>query len=60
MVTGEWFLEERSKRFEQGVASSEVIKQTILSSPPGEFHLQCPENCSAIVQNVTTRWKRVV
>lgn len=33
VVTGEWFLEERSKRFEQGVLSSEVIKQTILSSP---------------------------
>ncbi|XP_040913922.1 synaptotagmin-like protein 5 isoform X3 [Toxotes jaculatrix] len=33
VVTGEWFLEERSKRFEQGVLSSEVIKETILSSP---------------------------
>ncbi|KAM9347321.1 synaptotagmin-like protein 5 [Symphorus nematophorus] len=33
VVTGEWFLEERSKRFEQGVPSSDVIKQTILSSP---------------------------
>ncbi|KAK5861156.1 hypothetical protein PBY51_022572 [Eleginops maclovinus] len=33
VVTGEWFLEERSKRFEQGVASSDVIKQTIMSSP---------------------------
>lgn len=33
VVTGEWFLEERSKRFEPGVLSSEVIKQTILSSP---------------------------
>uniref|UniRef100_A0A671VRM6 Synaptotagmin-like protein 5 n=1 Tax=Sparus aurata TaxID=8175 RepID=A0A671VRM6_SPAAU len=33
VVTGEWFLEERSKRFEQVVASSDVIKQTILSSP---------------------------
>ncbi|KAM9851375.1 synaptotagmin-like protein 5 [Aulostomus maculatus] len=33
VVTGEWFLEERSKRFEQGVLSSEVVKQTILSSP---------------------------
>ncbi|XP_026232326.1 synaptotagmin-like protein 5 isoform X2 [Anabas testudineus] len=33
VVTGEWFLEERSKRFEQGVLSSDVIKQTILSSP---------------------------
>ncbi|XP_070771005.1 synaptotagmin-like protein 5 [Enoplosus armatus] len=34
VVTGEWFLEERSKRFEQGVPSSDVIKQTIMSSPP--------------------------
>ncbi|KAF0026577.1 hypothetical protein F2P81_021314 [Scophthalmus maximus] len=33
VVTGEWFLEERSKRFEQGVLSSDVIKETILSSP---------------------------
>ncbi|TMS06846.1 Synaptotagmin-like protein 5 [Larimichthys crocea] len=33
VVTGEWFLEERSKRFEQGVPSGDVIKQTILSSP---------------------------
>nr|XP_040058243.1 synaptotagmin-like protein 5 isoform X3 [Gasterosteus aculeatus aculeatus] len=32
-VTGEWFLEERSKRFEQGAPSSDVIKQTIMSSP---------------------------
>ncbi|XP_041858566.1 synaptotagmin-like protein 5 isoform X2 [Melanotaenia boesemani] len=34
VVTGEWFLEERSKRFEQKLLSSDVIKQTILSSPP--------------------------
>uniref|UniRef100_A0A672GY72 Synaptotagmin-like protein 5 n=1 Tax=Salarias fasciatus TaxID=181472 RepID=A0A672GY72_SALFA len=33
VVTGEWFLEERSKRFEQKVPSGDVIKQTILSSP---------------------------
>ncbi|KAM3607433.1 uncharacterized protein V6R79_007827 [Siganus canaliculatus] len=33
VVTGEWFLEERSKRFEKGSVSSEVVKQTILSSP---------------------------
>ncbi|KAK9537782.1 hypothetical protein VZT92_005363 [Zoarces viviparus] len=33
VVTGEWFLEERSKRFEQGVPSSDMIKQTIMSSP---------------------------
>ncbi|XP_070694212.1 synaptotagmin-like protein 5 [Pempheris klunzingeri] len=33
VVTGEWFLEERSKRFEKGVPSSDVIKQTIMSSP---------------------------
>uniref|UniRef100_A0A3Q1BNK8 Synaptotagmin-like protein 5 n=1 Tax=Amphiprion ocellaris TaxID=80972 RepID=A0A3Q1BNK8_AMPOC len=37
VVTGEWFLEERSKRFEQGVLSSDVIKQTILSSPTSEI-----------------------
>ncbi|XP_069569739.1 synaptotagmin-like protein 5 isoform X3 [Brachyistius frenatus] len=33
VVTGEWFLEERSKRFEQGGLSSDVIKHTIMSSP---------------------------
>uniref|UniRef100_A0A8C2WS90 Synaptotagmin-like protein 5 n=1 Tax=Cyclopterus lumpus TaxID=8103 RepID=A0A8C2WS90_CYCLU len=33
VVTGEWFMEERSKRFEPGVASSDVIKQTIMSNP---------------------------
>lgn len=38
VVTGEWFLEERSKRFEQGVPSTDVIKQTILSSPASESH----------------------
>lgn len=36
VATGEWFLEERSKRFEQGVPSTDVIKQTILSSPASE------------------------
>ncbi|XP_060944397.1 synaptotagmin-like protein 5 isoform X2 [Limanda limanda] len=34
VVTGEWFLEERSKRFEQVALGTDVIKQTILSSPP--------------------------
>uniref|UniRef100_A0A3P9JW61 Synaptotagmin-like protein 5 n=1 Tax=Oryzias latipes TaxID=8090 RepID=A0A3P9JW61_ORYLA len=34
VVSGEWFLEERSKRFEQKVMSSDVIKHTILTSPP--------------------------
>ncbi|KAG7453441.1 synaptotagmin 5 isoform X1 [Solea senegalensis] len=33
VVTGEWFLEERSKRFDQGGPCSDVIKQTIMSSP---------------------------
>ncbi|KAM9801896.1 synaptotagmin-like protein 5 isoform 2-T2 [Syngnathus typhle] len=32
VVTGEWFLEERSKRFEHKLLSSDVVKQTILSS----------------------------
>lgn len=31
--SGEWFLEERSKRFERGLLSSDVVKQTILSTP---------------------------
>ncbi|KAM6934383.1 synaptotagmin-like protein 5 isoform 2-T2 [Xenentodon cancila] len=34
VVTGEWFLEERSKRFDQKVLSTDVIKHSILSSPP--------------------------
>ncbi|XP_061548986.1 synaptotagmin-like protein 5 isoform X2 [Phycodurus eques] len=37
VVTGEWFLEERSKRFEHKLLSSDVVKQTILRSPTGEF-----------------------
>lgn len=37
VATGEWFLEERSKRFEQGVPSSDAIKQTIMSIPCCEF-----------------------
>uniref|UniRef100_A0A3B4ZNE0 Synaptotagmin-like protein 5 n=1 Tax=Stegastes partitus TaxID=144197 RepID=A0A3B4ZNE0_9TELE len=44
VVTGEWFLEERSKRFEQGVLSSDVIKQTILNSPTKK---KSTENLSA-------------
>uniref|UniRef100_A0A3B3WSZ7 Synaptotagmin-like protein 5 n=1 Tax=Poecilia mexicana TaxID=48701 RepID=A0A3B3WSZ7_9TELE len=36
VVTGEWFLEERSRRFEQKALSSDVIKQTILSAPPSQ------------------------
>ncbi|XP_016298523.1 synaptotagmin-like protein 5 isoform X1 [Sinocyclocheilus anshuiensis] len=35
VVTGEWFLEERSKRFQHAsITSSDVVKQSILSSPP--------------------------
>ncbi|XP_026802937.3 synaptotagmin-like protein 5 isoform X1 [Pangasianodon hypophthalmus] len=35
VVTGEWFLEERAKRFEHmSVPSSDVIKQSILNSVP--------------------------
>uniref|UniRef100_A0A671ST83 Synaptotagmin-like protein 5 n=1 Tax=Sinocyclocheilus anshuiensis TaxID=1608454 RepID=A0A671ST83_9TELE len=44
VVTGEWFLEERSKRYQHAsIASSDVVKKSIISSPPGEtkseFHL---------------------
>lgn len=46
VVTGEWFLEERSKRFEQGVLSSDVIKQTIMSSPT-TIDKKSTENLSA-------------
>ncbi|KAK5920984.1 hypothetical protein CgunFtcFv8_024726 [Champsocephalus gunnari] len=46
VVTGEWFLEERSKRFEQGVPSGDVIKQTILSSPT-ITDIKSTENLSA-------------
>ncbi|XP_066562143.1 synaptotagmin-like protein 5 isoform X2 [Amia ocellicauda] len=35
VVTGEWFFEERSKRFSEGnVLSCDVVKQSIISSPP--------------------------
>ncbi|XP_040004873.1 synaptotagmin-like protein 5 isoform X2 [Xiphias gladius] len=50
VVTGEWFLEERSKRFEQGVLSSDVIKQTILSSPTATDK-KSTENLSAPAQS---------
>ncbi|XP_077472772.1 synaptotagmin-like protein 5 isoform X2 [Stigmatopora argus] len=33
VATGEWFLEERSKRFEPKVCSGDAIKQTILRHP---------------------------
>ncbi|KAJ8255953.1 hypothetical protein COCON_G00198170 [Conger conger] len=37
VVTGEWFLEARSRRFSQGsVLSSDVVKQSILYCPPGD------------------------
>ena len=36
VVTGEWFQEERSKRFERRTVLGDMIKQTILSSPSGE------------------------
>ncbi|XP_051938334.1 synaptotagmin-like protein 5 isoform X3 [Hippocampus zosterae] len=42
VVTGEWFLEERSKRFEHKLLSSDVVKQTILSSPTEDK--KSPEN----------------
>ncbi|XP_014863037.1 PREDICTED: synaptotagmin-like protein 5 isoform X2 [Poecilia mexicana] len=46
VVTGEWFLEERSRRFEQKALSSDVIKQTILSAPPSA-EKKSTENLSA-------------
>uniref|UniRef100_A0A8C5CVE1 Synaptotagmin like 5 n=1 Tax=Gadus morhua TaxID=8049 RepID=A0A8C5CVE1_GADMO len=39
VVTGEWFHEERSKRFERRTVLGDMIKQTILSSPSGEMFL---------------------
>nr|XP_023854304.1 synaptotagmin-like protein 5 [Salvelinus alpinus] len=43
VVTGEWFLEERSKRFDKGtVLSSDVVKQSIMSSPVGSPHRKSP------------------
>ncbi|KAM4730804.1 synaptotagmin-like protein 5 isoform 2-T5 [Anableps anableps] len=46
VVTGEWFLEERSRRFEQKALSSDVIKQSILSTPP-TAEKKSTENLSA-------------
>ena len=44
VVTGEWFMEERSRRFDQGtVLSSDVVKKTIMNSPAGEEHIQEPQ-----------------
>uniref|UniRef100_A0A8C1IH23 Synaptotagmin-like protein 5 n=1 Tax=Cyprinus carpio TaxID=7962 RepID=A0A8C1IH23_CYPCA len=43
VVTGEWFLEKRSKRFQHAsITSSDVVKQSILSSPPGETKSEFP------------------
>ncbi|KAJ8351863.1 hypothetical protein SKAU_G00233390 [Synaphobranchus kaupii] len=37
VVTGEWFLEERSKRFSQeAVPCSDIVKQSILTNPPSD------------------------
>ncbi|XP_061091215.1 synaptotagmin-like protein 5 isoform X2 [Conger conger] len=37
VVTGEWFMEERSKRFSQeSKPSSDIVKQIILTNPPGD------------------------
>ncbi|XP_032424475.1 synaptotagmin-like protein 5 isoform X2 [Xiphophorus hellerii] len=46
VVTGEWFLEERSRRFEQKALSSDVVKQTILSAP-ASAEKKSTENLSA-------------
>ncbi|KAK5621778.1 hypothetical protein CRENBAI_015275 [Crenichthys baileyi] len=46
VVTGEWFLEERSRRFEEKALSSDVIKQSILSTPP-TAEKKSTENLSA-------------
>jgi len=62
VVTGEWFLEERSKRFQHvNAPTSDVIKQSILSSPPGEINSefvstltsinQCPDILPYILHN---------
>lgn len=44
VVTGEWFIEERSKRFEREAPSSDVIKQTILNTPSGESDPRSPDH----------------
>ncbi|XP_061142536.1 synaptotagmin-like protein 5 isoform X3 [Syngnathus typhle] len=44
VVTGEWFLEERSKRFEHKLLSSDVVKQTILSSSAATEDRKSQEN----------------
>ena len=43
MVSGEWFIEERSKRFER-VVLGDVIKQNILSTA-GEQHTASLSEC---------------
>ncbi|XP_075870651.1 synaptotagmin-like protein 5 isoform X1 [Nelusetta ayraudi] len=60
VVTGEWFLEERSKRFEQGVPSTDVIKQTILSSPANTDKKSTENLCtpSESERSTTPRSKR--
>uniref|UniRef100_A0A672KXQ6 Synaptotagmin like 5 n=1 Tax=Sinocyclocheilus grahami TaxID=75366 RepID=A0A672KXQ6_SINGR len=52
VVTGEWFLEERSKRFQHAsITSSDVVKQSILSSVPGSAHRSSEMERSATPQS---------
>ncbi|KAK1797867.1 hypothetical protein P4O66_008210 [Electrophorus voltai] len=45
VVTGEWFLEERAKRYDHRTGpSSDVVKQSILSIQPGENDQTCFSN----------------
>ncbi|XP_068602284.1 synaptotagmin-like protein 5 [Brachionichthys hirsutus] len=55
VVTGEWFQEERSKRFEQGAPCTDMIKQTILSSPivSDEKETKSTENLPAALESET-------
>ncbi|XP_028993209.1 synaptotagmin-like protein 5 isoform X2 [Betta splendens] len=43
VVTGEWFIEERSKRFEGEAPSSDVVKQSILNAPS-----HADKNCDSV------------
>lgn len=54
VVTGEWFQEERSKRFQHaGIPSSDVVKQSILNSPADGGSTQSQPSPSELERTAT-------
>uniref|UniRef100_A0A8B9Z9E8 Synaptotagmin-like protein 5 n=1 Tax=Buteo japonicus TaxID=224669 RepID=A0A8B9Z9E8_9AVES len=51
IVTGEWFFEERAKRFKQSNLGTDVVRQSILRKFPGRDHKR--EICLRVIRAVT-------